>query len=311
MDMKRGFFILAIIEALLIFSGSCRKNDDDNNPSIPKLTTEEVSDITQFTATCGGNVIFQGNSPITLRGVCLDTSENPTISDAITLDGSGAGNFKSKLTGLDSSTRYYIRAYAINSAGTAYGNQVRFNTTGSIDDRPCCGQNTVTDPRDGQVYPIVQIGNQCWLQKNMNYKTGNNWSYENDTSNCDIFGRLYDWYTAQDVCPSGWHLPSDAEWAELTSFLGEEYIAGGKMKSTSGWYNNGNGTNSSGFNALPAGNCYRNSLFNGITSRAYFWTSTQTSTTYSWNRHLYYNEEELFRDNYSKTHGFSVRCVRD
>ncbi|MHC1707272.1 MAG: fibrobacter succinogenes major paralogous domain-containing protein [Bacteroidales bacterium] len=184
-------------------------------------------------------------------------------------------------------------------------------TSGGESGLPCCGLTTITDSRDGQVYPVIQIGGQCWLQKNMNYQVGMSWCYGNDTFNCDTFGRLYDWHTARGACPSGWHLPSDAEWTALMNELGGETVAGAKMKSADGWNNNENSTNSSGFTALPGGNCYRNYLFNGLMGRAYFWTSTATSAANAWNRHLYDDQQGIFRDNYDKSHGFSVRCVKD
>jgi uncharacterized protein (TIGR02145 family) len=97
------------------------------------------------------------------------------------------------------------------------------------------GQTTFTDPRDGQTYNIVQIGNQTWFAENLNYATGNSWCYDNNDSNCNIYGRLYDWQTALTACPSGWHLPSDAEWTVLTDYLGGDTVAGLKMKNTTGW----------------------------------------------------------------------------
>ena len=305
------FCLFVIIGFLILFAVSCEKKDSSNIPALPVVTTDTVSNVTQTTATCGGDITAQGSSTVTGRGVCWSIAQNPTISDAITTDGSGIGSFTSNITGLNANTTYYVSAYAMNATGTRYGNQVSFTTTGCTGEQPCSGLTNITDSRDGQVYPIVQIGNQCWLQKNMNYETGTSWCYAYDTSNCNTYGRLYDWHTAIGICPSGWHLPSDEEWTILTAFLGGEFIAGSKMKSVSGWYFNGNGTNSSGFTALPGGNCYRNELFNGRTSRAYFWSSTETSSINAWNRHLYYNQEAVSRDNYGKTHGFSVRCVKD
>jgi len=295
---------------MLIFS--CKKKDDNNiNPAFPIVTTAVVSNITKTSAACGGNVTSPGSTSVTLRGVCWRTTQNPTILDANTTDGSGPGDFTSYITGLSAKTTYYVRAYAINNAGPGYGNQISFTTASGSGGDPCSGQTSITDIRDGQVYPVVQIGSQCWLQKNLNYETGVSWCYACNTSNCETYGRLYDWNTALMVCPSGWHLPSDPEWTVLTNYLGGDYQAGGKMKSDSGWNYNGNGTNSSGFNALPGGNSFRNSSFNGLKSRAYFWTSMETSSISAWNRHLYSEREDLSCDNYLKTHGFSVRCIKD
>ena len=301
----------SLLGILLILPNSCKKNDDKINPAVPELTTAVASNITQTSAICGGNVTSQGNTAVIKRGVCWRTTQNPTILDANTTDGSGPGDFSSYITRLSAKTTYYVRAYAINNVGPGYGNQVTFTTAGGSGGDPCSGLTSITDIRDGQVYPTVQIGSQCWLQKNLNYETSISWCYAYNTSNCDTYGRLYDWNTALMVCPSGWHLPDDSEWTVLTNFLGGEYIAGGKMKSDSGWNYNGNGTNSSGFNALPGGNCYRSNSFNGLKSRAYFWTSTETSSITAWNRHLYAERADLSCDNYLKSHGFSVRCIKD
>ena len=173
---------------------------------------------------------------------------------------------------------------------------------------------TITDSRDGQVYPTVQIGEQCWLQKNMNYETGNNWCYDNDPANCATYGRLYDWETVLGVCPSGWHLPSDAEWTALTTFLGGVSIAGGKMKEagTAHWSSPNTGaTNSSGFTALPGGYRSFSGSFGYLTTSVTVWSSTENSSTNAWYRGLSYSNEYVYLNNHYKTYGFSARCVQD
>ena len=277
----------------------------------PTVTTSAITNITQTTATGGGNVASEGSSTATARGVCWSTSSNPTTSDSHTDDGSGTGSFTSDISSLTENTTYYVRAFATNSTGTAYGNKISFTTTGGSAGEPCPGMPSITDSRDGHVYPTIQIDSQCWLQNNMNYITGNSWCYDNNTSNCNTYGRLYDWQTALGACPSGWHLPSDAEWTGFTDFLGGVSVAGGKMKSTSGWYNNGNGTDSIGFTALPGGSRGYGGNFYSLNSYAFFWSSTEYSSTDSWDRALAYDLERVTRSFIYKTYGFSVRCVRD
>jgi len=287
---------------------------DGGGGDLPTVTTNIVSNITQTSATCGGNITDQGSSSVSVKGVCWSTSSNPTTSDSHTTDGIGPGSFTSNITGLTANTPYYARAYATNNAGTAYGNQVNFTTTGGSAGEPCPGIPTITDPRDLQVYPTVQIGSQCWLQKNMNYQSGNSWCYDNSTSNCTTYGRLYDWQTALGACPSGWHLPSDAEWTALTTFLGGEPVAGGKMKEagTAHWSSPNTGaTNSSGFTALPGGTRYSNGNFGSLTNYAYFWSSTEYSSSGAWSRLLYGNNAYVNRYSGSKTDGCSARCVQD
>jgi len=180
--------------------------------------------------------------------------------------------------------------------------------------KPCPGMSTITDSRDGQVYPTVQIGTQCWLQKNMNYQTGNSWCYDNKSSNCDTYGRLYDWETALRVCPSGWHLPSDEEWTKLTEFVSGSSVGGGKMKEagTAHWESpNAGATNSSGFTALPGGYRFANGFFGSLAGYAYFWSSSQSGAANAWRRLLYNDGKYVYRDYYLKTNGFSCRCLQD
>jgi uncharacterized protein (TIGR02145 family) len=177
---------------------------------------------------------------------------------------------------------------------------------------PCPGIPAVTYA--GRTYTTVQIGTQCWFKENLNYSTGNSWCYNNNSSNCNTYGRLYDWQTALGACPSGWHLPSDAEWTALTDFLGGESIAGGKMKEagTAHWLSPNTGaTNSSGFTALPGGNRLSNGNFFYLTYYAHFWSSTELSFTSTWERNLYYNYEDVNRYYGDKTLGISSRCVHD
>jgi uncharacterized protein (TIGR02145 family) len=148
-----------------------------------------------------------------------------------------------------------------------------------------------TDTRDGKKYLSVKIGDQLWMAQNLNYKPsrGNSWCYGNNNSNCNQYGRLYDWETAMAACPDGWHLPSEQEWETLAKYagdknvnyeninLGEKYNAGKRLKSTTGWNNrwntNGNGTDALYFSALPGG--YRDTVGNFDNAGDYgnWWTA--------------------------------------
>jgi len=118
-------------------------------------------------------------------------------------------------------------------------------------------QNTFADARDGKKYKSVKIGTQTWMAENLNYEVkgffvkGVNKCYENKESNCDKYGRLYDWNTAKTACPKGWHLPSKEEWETLTAAIGGEKTEGKHLKAKSGWNKDGNGLDSYGFSALP------------------------------------------------------------
>lgn len=195
--------------------------------ALPVVTTSAVSDITATTATCGGNVTEVGAFAVSARGVCWSTSQNPTISDSHTTDGSGLGSFTSSITGLTSSATYYVRAYATNSAGTAYGNQVSF-TIPVVDAKSCTSAPVVTD-HEGNVYATVQIGDQCWMRENLRTttspKTGTNlvntaqktnpsaaasygskvahWYMNNPATYAPMgYGLLYNWCAAMDTANS-------------------------------------------------------------------------------------------------------------
>ena len=179
-----------------------------------------------------------------------------------------------------------------------------------------------TDSRDKQTYKSVKIGEQVWMTENLNYKKGNSWCYKNKTTNCNKYGRLYNWKTARTVCPKGWHLPTDNEWKILEMHLGMSQSdadatgyrgtnEGKKLKSISGWYQN-TGTNAVGFTtALPGG--YRNTggSFYLLDYYGFWWSATTDGSTSAWRRGLGSNTDKVSRKDYDKDSGFSVRCVRD
>ena len=169
-----------------------------------------------------------------------------------------------------------------------------------------------TDERDGQVYKYIKIGNQIWFNENLRYKATNGcWSYENNERNVTKYGYLYNWNTAIKVCPSGWHLPSDAEWTELINYLGGDKVAGAKVKSISGWTKNIKNNNDSGFSALPGGSRANNGTFGDIEAYSHWWSSTEGNTDSAWSRGVFYGTSEVYRDNAPKGLGFSVRCIKD
>jgi len=182
---------------------------------------------------------------------------------------------------------------------------------------------------------VVTIGSQIWTSKNLNvstYRNGdvipqvqdpNAWAnlttgawcyYNNDASNDTICGKLYNWYAVNDprgLAPKGFHIPSDAEWTVLTNYLGGEEIAGKKMKSTSGWKEDGNKRNSSGFSGHPGGSRGKSGSFRNFGGYGYWWSSTEDDSTNAWNHNLYYCNGIVYRSNDYKESGLSVRCLRD
>lgn len=187
---------------------------------------------------------------------------------------------------------------------------------------------TVTD-YDGNTYNTVTIGEQIWLQENLkslHYSDGSEitevWTYDDNEANAEIFGRLYTWngamnYStiegAQGVCPDNWHVPTDAEWSQLGTYLGGDNVAGGKLKETGTvhWQTPNTGaTNSSGFTALPAGE-YDDTHYQLIYQYAIMWSSTETSGTWCKYRYLAYDNAGLHTYDYYKDFRYSVRCIKD
>ncbi len=310
---------------------------------LPVLTTSIVTSITDTSATCGGNITFDGGSTITMRGICWDTSQHPIATGSHTSDSLGTGVFTSSITGLKPATTYYLRSFAINSIGTGYGNEITFTTQNKnirgIMFNPNLTYGSVTDT-DGNTYKTIQIGTQTWMAENLKttrYKNGDligttspatldissettakyQWAYNGDESKVAIYGRLYTWYAVTDsryVCPTGWHVPSDEEWTALTDFLSGADVAGGKLKETGfmhWWSPNTGATNATGFTALPGGYRYSYGEFDLIGYYGFRWSSSESSTGYAWCRKMYYNYGYDYRSYGVAQDNFSVRCLRD
>jgi uncharacterized protein (TIGR02145 family) len=317
---------------------------------LPTLTTTVSSSITQTTAISGGTISNDGGAAINARGICWSTNPNPTIAlSTKTNDGAGTGTFTSNLIGLTANTIYYIRAYATNSVGTAYGNQLNFTTLQNSATLNVTGPN-ITDI-DGNTYQSVANCGITFSKQNLNVSkytdgtpipevsnssqfaaltTGAWCYYNNDPANGTIYGKLYNWYAIAGIydaaslvnpslrkklAPTGWHIPTDSEWTQLTDCLGGESVAGGKMKSTgtSLWQSpNTAATNESGFSALPGGYRLNGGAFFTKGFDCYFWSSTTA-----------FNENDFWGRNLGNDYGFvdrlsffnrlalSVRIVKD
>ena len=314
------------------------------SPSIskPSLTTHTVINVGTTSANSGGTITSSGGAPILGKGVCWSTSQYPTTDDPdrLTTNGTGSESFSSYISGLSPNTTYYVRAYAINSAGTGYGNQISFTTNNQS-----IVTGSFTDSRDGRTYEWVEIGNQTWMAENLAYLPtvspasmdsevdphlyvydydGSNVAEAKASSYFNQYGVLYNWPAAIESCPSGWHLPSDSEWKELEIFLGmspsdadrtgwrgygPEAEVGRKLKATSGWMNDGNGTNDYGFNAIPGGHFYVNAF--SFLRAGFWWTSTAITPTSAMPRKLDYYYDEVYRNGRMKHSGLSVRCVKN
>ncbi len=337
---------LLLTALILVLAAGCGSDDKGTNtqtdPTVPAVTTSTVSDITETTAECGGNVTSDGGATVTARGVCRSTDPTPSIADSKTTDGTGTGGFTSSITGLTANTPYYVRAYATNDVGTGYG-VVRSFTTEPPDER----DSTVTDI-DGNVYHTVKIGDQWWMVENLKvtrYRNGDpishvtdnsTWgsqaagawcNYNNDTNYVSTYGRLYNWYAVADtrnIAPEGWRVPTDEDWKQLETYLGMSQAQtdasswrgtdeGGRLKDTTTLWSSPNtgATNETGFTALSGGYRFRGGGFYGISYGAGFWSATEESSGNAWTRYLGNDFSQVSRNSLDKYYGYSVRCVRD
>jgi uncharacterized protein (TIGR02145 family) len=182
----------------------------------------------------------------------------------------------------------------------------------------CEFDNAFIDKRDGNVYKTVKIGGKVWTAENLSYEAGKSWCYQNNQSYCAAHGRLYDWNTATEACPEGWHLPSAKEWDELVKAAGGEQAAGKRLKPISGWAdhegNSGNGTDDYGFSALPGGFRTYDGDFRVSGSTGMWWTATTTRASAPrdpLDRIMYSNSNGVQDGVCEDSNGLSVRCVRD
>jgi len=171
-------------------------------------------------------------------------------------------------------------------------------------------KGTFTDPRDNKTYKTVKIISQTWMAENLNYAASGSKCNDNNPENCKKYGRLYDWYVAMEVCPSGWHLPSNAEWDVLMAAVNGEEVAGKKLKAKSGWNNSyegksGNGTDQYGFSALPGGYSYSDGSFDDVGYYGRWWSA---SGAY---RRIYYDDDFAGLGYGSMFNLYSVRCLKD
>lgn len=213
-----------------------------------------------------------------------------------------------------------------------------------------CGMD-LYDVRDGQTYATIEIGIQCWMAENLNIgtkmnsttsgqlQTGNGviekYCYNNEEDSCDVYGGLYEWNEAmqyvadtgaQGICPMGWHIPSDAEWKTLEGNVDSQYGVGDSewddtgfrgfdvgenLKSNSGWFDNGNGTDLYGFDALPGGYRGSDGNFNDLSKYTGFWSSTEYGGLSAWYRGQHYSTDKGYRRFNFRTVGLAVRCLKD
>ncbi len=320
--MNKSRIPLLLTIFILMLTNSCV------DPSlVPVVQTKSLTAITATSATCWGNVPSNPGSEVSKRGVCWNTKSNPTIKNSKDTTIAGTGNFSVAMTGLAMQTTYYVRCYATNKSGTAYGNELTFKT--------------LLADYDGNIYRTVTIGSQVWMAENLKvtkYRNGNTianvtdpttWSsltsaaycsYNNSSTNKATYGNLYNWSVVSDsrnIAPTGWHVPTKAEWTTLITYLGNVNIVGDLLKETGNTHWTGTytgATNTSDFTALPGGYiALKNNVygFYGIGTDGQWWSDTEVDTSNAWKISLTNTSGQTITESGVKQNGLSIRCIKD
>lgn len=334
-----GHFLL--LGSIIMFFMACGKNDEPDI-DLPTIKTVAVSNLQYNQATVTGRIVSDGGLKLLERGVCLSAEPNPTTSSVCKKDTTnGSSDFSVDLKDFGSSATFYVRAYAINSKGTSYGEELSFTLQLNVPDE------SVKDI-DNNSYSTIRIGEQIWMTENLkvthyrngdpithitlqedalwlNTKSGAYCAYDDNLANVQNYGYLYNGFAIFDersICPEGWHIATKEEWQTLIDYLGGTNTAGSLLKSKEGWDDPNFYTYVlSGFNALPGGIRLHSKIdqnyteYDGIKEQAFFAASNeyaQDGINYMW----YSNMIKLTQwarvsDNSFKTCGQSVRCIKD
>lgn len=311
----------------------------DNN--VPEAISNDATSIGTKTATLNGEIGTMGSNLITECGFhWSQNSKIPDVNDSICkLDLSSP--FSYRLKNLKPNTTYYFRAFCANNNGVGFGETLSFTTLRETASE--ITDSTFVDERDNHTYRIIEIGNQVWMAENLAYLpevspttsqsetepiyyvngyAGNNADEAKLTENYLSYGVLYNWAAASQACPTGWHLPSEEEWKQLAEYISEDNGGydfddfkweniGKHLKATSGWHQEGNGTDDYGFNALAAG--YRRIYDGGFTDpgeNGYWWSNFEQSDYAAYYYGILFDKDYLFKYAEDKMYGMSVRCIK-
>lgn len=305
--------------------------DKEETKRIPELATTEVTEILPTSAKVQVTITSNGGEEIDFYGICWSTSPNPTIETSENIRREDdSDTFQFELKGLNEHSTYYLKSFASNSIGNEYSEEVSF-TTLPFD------TYTVKDI-DGNNYRAITIGTQDWFTENLKTTRFANgdaipdgtgishyqglesyyFSYQHNPDAVEGYGRLYTWPVVIDdrnVCPDGWHVPSEADWDILINHLGDIEIAGGKLKEIGAehWMGDNEGaTNETGFSARASGYFYppAHDYFNHLGYVGYWWSTTESDAN-AVHVHLSYQSAMLYKNNWRKEYCLAVRCVKD
>jgi trimeric autotransporter adhesin len=266
----------------------------------PTATANITAKSVTITGLGAANKEYNGTTAATIIGT--PTLNGVISGDAVTLN-AGSAAFADAAVGNNKTVTFSGYTLTGADAGNYSLSQppsVTANITSSCNGVSIGGTN----------YSTVQIGTQCWMAQNANYNVSGSSCPNDNSSNCNTYGRLYTWSQANSVCPTGWRLPNDGDWNTLVNYAGGSSVAGGRLKSTSGWRSNGNGSDLYGFNAKPSGSKYclnsTTCIFPDFEYAGYWWNSSN-STYY---KSMKYNSNEVLGDIITQANAFSVRCIK-
>jgi len=342
--MKNLRYTLLFSLMIIVFSTLliCCSKKEVNTPPVVITNAVISSDITKTSTHIVGVMTSNGGIQITTRGFCLSKKPTPSLTDTIITDSdvshynSADGKFQCDVASLAPKTKYYIKAFATNTAGTGYGNVESFTSPDYIISfNTNLTYGTLTDV-DGNKYKTIQIGTQTWMAENLkvnHYRDGSvipiapvtDWrtlvtgaycDYLNLPLNSDLFGKIYNGYAMSDaikIAPIGWHVATYSDWITLFSNYGGISFAGGKLKEVglNNWQApNIAATNESGFTALPLVGIYHGGFYGGAKAFALWWSDIDSQHSIQ--------EVILGNDNIimsviptTAENGYAIRCVKD
>jgi uncharacterized protein (TIGR02145 family) len=294
-----------------VFTLNQQQNNTTSNIQNKQITAGEEEKILSYgtleiTTEIAGSLFIDGSLIKTLNANTKIPINNLSVGSH-NIEIKGTENWQQEIT-INKDQKTQIIAKATNNSVVLKKDDTDINENTDAGSK-------FTDSRDGKVYKVVKIGTQIWMAENLAYKpsSGNYGAYDNNESYVATYGYLYDWETANKVCPPGWHLPSDTELEQLTTNMGGMSIAGSKVKEkgNSHWNSpNTNADNISGFNALPGGSKFVG-VSKGIGTQGHWWTNTEKGSNFAHDWILSYDNSKAFFGINKKAAYYSVRCIKD
>ena len=273
------------------------------------------------------NIFESGEGNAALLAVSVMMQGGIEVKDLVKRMDKFDESFAEKGVWNDSSTKSAIAEWVVAAAASGKLDSIRKNVEGwgiavevplfekfvdqFVSDSSDLKQNIMTDDRDGQTYRTVKIGNQVWMAENLNYKTEKSYCYNDSAEYCTKYGRLYEWNDAMRACPDGWHLPLLSEFKTLVDAMGDTLTAGDKLKSTSGWLQERNGTDDYGFSILPIGARSASGEFINKEWLGYLWSSTESGLNFAYTLLVgaMYSGAQLDEDE-GIYNAFPIRCLQ-